>query len=145
MRFDVVRDIQAVRRQRGAVRLQTADKPFGPAVGGLYNHIWPPLLKKPYNRACGAKGNRNQLPSAALPLWCLTAPPSPRKREHNKPQRSISLISSSRHSTARISPIGGDAAIGGRRGAFPTGKARLYGFPFAPLGRLPGFIIRGAF
>lgn len=35
LRFEVVRDIQAVRRQRGAVRLQTADEPFGPAVGGL--------------------------------------------------------------------------------------------------------------
>ena len=54
----VVRDIQAVRRQRGAVRLQTADEPFGPAVGGLYNHIWPPLLKKTYNRAGGARGKR---------------------------------------------------------------------------------------
>ncbi len=57
---------------------QTSDGPFGPAVGSLYNHIWPPLLIKPYNRAFGTKGNRKQLPSAALPLWCLTAPPSPR-------------------------------------------------------------------
>ena len=28
-------------------------------------------------------------------------------------------------------PSGGDAAEGGRRGAFPTGEARLYGFSFA--------------
>ena len=32
---------------------QTSDGPFGPVVGGLYNHIWPPLLIKPYNRAFG--------------------------------------------------------------------------------------------
>lgn len=57
MRFDVVRDIQAVRRQRGAVKLQPSDEPFGPAVGSLYNHIWPPLLIKPYNRAGGAREN----------------------------------------------------------------------------------------
>ena len=30
------------------------------------------------------------------------------------------LISTSRHSAARISPFGGDAAAGGRRGAFPS-------------------------
>ncbi|WP_297011026.1 hypothetical protein, partial [uncultured Dialister sp.] len=39
------------------------------------------------------------------------------------------LISISSHSAAKICPSGEDAAGGSRRGAFPTGKARLYGFP----------------
>ncbi len=51
MRFEVVRDIQTVRLSD--IRHQTSDGPFGPAVGSLYNYIWPPLLKKPYNRALG--------------------------------------------------------------------------------------------
>ena len=45
----------------------------------------------------------------------------------------------------QISPTGGDAAYGGRRGAFPTGEDRLCGFPLALLGGCEGFIIRGAF
>ena len=98
---------------------------------------------KPYNRALGARENRKQLPSAALPLWCLTAPPFPRKRGHNKSQRSISLISITRHRAASTSPSGGGAV--GRRGAFPTGEDRLYGFSLAPWGGFEGFIIRGAF
>ena len=36
----------------------------------------------------------------------------------------LGLISTSRHSTARISPSGGDVAIGDRRGAFPTRHRR---------------------
>ena len=41
-------------------------------------------------------------------------------RGQNKPPRSNYFISSVKHSAARISPSGGDAAKGGRRGAFPT-------------------------
>ena len=41
------------------------------------------------------------------------------------------LISISRHSAAKTSPSGGSTAAGGDRGAFPTGAARLYGFPAA--------------
>ena len=51
MKFEIVKDNQMV-------SLQTSDGPFGPSVGGLYNHIWPPLLIKPYNRALGAKGKQ---------------------------------------------------------------------------------------
>ena len=47
---------------------------------------------------------------AGLPLF----------RGQNKPPRSNYFISSVKHSAARISPSGGDAAEGGRRGAFPT-------------------------
>ena len=36
----------------------------------------------------------------------------------------VELISISMHSTARISPSGGDAAAGGRRGAFPSRQRR---------------------
>ena len=67
LRFEVVRGIQAVKRQRGAVRLPTSEWPFGPAVGGLYNHIRPPLLIKPYNRACGAKGKRKTAAIGSFP------------------------------------------------------------------------------
>ena len=40
-------------------------------------------------------------------------------------------ISCSRHHAAKISPSGGDAAVGGRRGAFPAPSGRLFGFPHA--------------
>ena len=43
--------------RRQTFRLQTSDGPFGPAVGGLYNHIWLPLLIKPYNHALGVREN----------------------------------------------------------------------------------------
>lgn len=39
------------------------------------------------------------------------------------------LISITRHSTARISPSGGDAAEGGKRSAFPTPAGRWACFP----------------
>jgi hypothetical protein len=43
--------------RRQPFRLQTVEGPFGPAVGGFYIYIWPPLLIKPYNRALGAREN----------------------------------------------------------------------------------------
>ena len=54
---DVRRQTSDLRHQTSDIRPQTSDRPFGPAVGGLYNHIWPPLLIKPYNRALGAREN----------------------------------------------------------------------------------------
>ena len=63
----------------------------------------------------------------AFPPLVPTAPPFPAVRGHNNPQGSNDPISISRHSAAKISLSGGDAAAGGRRGAFPTGEARLYG------------------
>ena len=48
------------------------------------------------------------------------------------------LISISRHSAARISPSGGDAAAGGRRGVFPRASARLACF-LTPVRAVFGF------
>jgi hypothetical protein len=55
----------------------------------------------------------------------------PQKRWDTPPQGTISPKSISMHSVARISPAGGDAAAGGRRGAFPSLAGRLACFPFA--------------
>ena len=57
------------------------------------------------------------------------SPDFPLFRGQNKPQISNRFISISRHSAARISPSGGDAAAGGRRGAFPSPAGRLACFP----------------
>ena len=102
----------------------------------------------------------------ALPLWCLTSPPShprfgwatKRKRLNGQARRLISPnlhilcrmctvgqqpegnhlppISISRHSAAKTSPSGGGAV--GRRGAFPRAPTRLACFP-RPSGRFACF------
>ena len=77
--------------------------------------------KKPYNRPAGVEMH-----------------PYPRLRRYF-PRRgkfalrtAFVLISISRYRTAKISPSGGDAAAGGRRGAFPTRRRRgCKGFPAA--------------
>ena len=53
-------------------------------------------------------------------------------------------LSCSFHSAAKISPSGGDAAAGGRRGAFPTRQRRGLHVFLRPSGRLFGFIILAA-
>ena len=85
--------------------------------------------RKPYKRALpgGKQANRpgGRWKCAPIPLWGL--PP-----EGKFALRSASeLISISRYRDAKISPSGGDVAAGDRRGAFPSGEARLYGFHFA--------------
>ena len=55
----------------------------------------------------------------------------PQKQWDNPPQGTISPKSISMHSVARISPAGGGAAAGDRRGAFPSLAGRLACFPFA--------------
>lgn len=53
------RRLETIRRETSDGQIsdgQTSDGPFGPFVGGLYNHRGPPLLVKSYNRAFGAKG-----------------------------------------------------------------------------------------
>ena len=61
----------------------------------------------------------------------IVFPCHPAVRWDNNPQGTISPKSISMHSVARISPAGGDAAAGGRRGAFPSLAGRLACFPFA--------------
>ena len=56
----------------------------------------------------------------------------------------LGLISTSKHSAAKISPSGGDAAEGGRRGAFPRTQGRLACFP-SPARAAPRFYHHGAF
>ena len=86
--------------------------------------------RKPNNRAPpgGKQANR--------PVGRLKCTPSAAYRRR-LPRRgrfalhsASGLISISRHSAAKTSPSGGSTAAGGDRGAFPTGAARLYGFPF---------------
>ena len=119
---------------------------------------------KPYNRALGARENRKQLPSAALPLWCLTAPPSRWEACHwilsrlSSPYESSSLAIPLTWAQWILSNVPQDStgkwhadfplrgkSPQGKRGAFPTGEGRLCCFPFAPWGGCEGFIIRGAF
>jgi len=45
-----------------------------------------------------------------------------------------------RESVEQISPSGGDAAAGGRRGAFPRAEGAVGLFSLRPPGRLYGFI-----
>ena len=87
--------------------------------------------RKPYNRASpgGKQANR--------PVGRLKCTPSAADRRR-LPRRgrfalhsASGLISISRHSAAKTSPSRGSTAAGGDRGAFPTGAARLYGFPAA--------------
>ena len=98
-------------------------------MGGLLNNRRPPLMIKPYNRALGANGKHANRASPE------EMHPYPRLRRYfsqrgkSSPRLASELISTSRHSAAKISPSGGDAAAGGRRGAFPSPEGRLYGFP----------------
>ena len=86
--------------------------------------------------ACGAATERNRT-TGPVARWKCTpfganAPPFPR-------------WGNSSLRFPRIFPSGGDAAAGGRRGAFPSRRRRgLPVFPRPP-GRLPDFIKRGAF
>ena len=74
-----------------------------------------------------------------LPLWCLTAPPSPpAERWDYNPPRSNHFISISRRRSAKTSPSGGGAAKDGRRGAFRRAKGAVVRF-FRPKGGLPVF------
>ena len=82
--------------------------------------------RKPYNRASPEENKPTSLCS-----WKCT----PFGAAHHFPRRgkfallsAFEFISISKHSAARISPSGGDVAAGDRRGAFPAGAARLYGF-----------------
>ena len=65
------------------------------------------------------------------------------RRGKSTRRSALGLISSSRHRAAKTSPSGGGPV--GRRGAFPMGEGRLYGFSLALWGGFEGFIIRGAF
>ena len=153
---------------------QTSDNQTGPSGlrWAAFKIKRPPLLIKPYNRALGAKEQKTAAFGSSPPLWCLTAPPFPRysvgrQKESAFMGRLGALLRptctsyagcaqwdygycamchiSLQVSIEEISPTGEDAAIGGRRGAFPTGEARFCGFPFDPWGGCEGFIIRGAY
>jgi len=86
--------------------------------------------RKPYNRASRGGKQANRLGGR----WKCT----PFGAAHHFPRRgkfallsASAFISISKRSVAKISPSGGDVAAGDRRGAFPAGEARLYGFPAA--------------
>ena len=90
-----------------------------------------PFLIKPYNRPVGRGKQANRA------FGPMEMHPYPRLRRYF-PRRGksalrlpSSFISCTKDSAAKISPSGGDAAEGGRRGAFPRAPARLYGFSAA--------------
>ena len=94
---------QAVRRSGN----QTSDGPFGPFVGGLYNHRGPPLLVKSYNRAFGAKGKHadQAAPVGNAPLSPLRGTST--RREKFALHSVFALISNARHSAGKSAPSGG--------------------------------------
>ena len=100
------------------------------------------MERKPYNRPVGVEmhpfcrlrrrlstGKRLTKFSVAfrLPTNFVRLPP---RRGRFALRTAFVLISISRHNAAKTSPSGGSTAVGGDRGAFPAGAARLYGFPF---------------
>ena len=112
---------------------------------------------RPYNRALGAKGKHanRASPDGNAPLSPPAAVLLHGKASHVifrslrfltnhvrlPPQRGKSalrsafvLISISKHSAAKISPSGGEAAAGGRRGVFPSPAGRFACFPLARQG-----------
>ena len=88
-------------------RHQTSDGPFGPFVGGLYNHRGPPLLVKSYNRAFGAKGKHadQAAPVGNAPLSPLRGTST--RREKFALHSVFALISNARHSAGKSAPSGG--------------------------------------
>lgn len=88
---------------------QTSDGPFGPFVGGLYNHRGPPLLVKSYNRAFGAKGKHadQAAPVGNAPLSPLRGTST--RRGKFALHSVFALISNARHSAGKSAPSGGKA------------------------------------
>lgn len=86
---------------------QTSDGPFGPFVGGLYNHRGPPLLVKSYNRAFGAKGKHadQAAPVENAPLSPLRGTST--RRGKFALHSVFALISNARHSAGKSAPSGG--------------------------------------
>lgn len=86
---------------------QTSDGPFGPFVGGLYNHSGPPLLVKSYNRAFGAKGKHadQAAPVGNAPLSPLRGTST--RRGKFALHSVFALISNARHSAGKSAPSGG--------------------------------------
>ena len=80
------------------------------------------------NHTTGLRPEENKqtsLRSRKCTPFGASAPPFPR-RGNFALRSAFGLISILRHNAAKTSPSGGGAV--GRRGAFPTGEARFYGF-----------------
>ena len=115
MRFEEVEtsrqfDGQTIRRETSDGQIsdgQTSDGPFGPFVGGLYNHRGPPLLVKSYNRAFGAKGKHadQAAPVGNAPLSPLRGTST--RRGKFALHSVFALISNARHSAGKSAPSGG--------------------------------------
>lgn len=104
------RRLETIRRETSDGQIsdgQTSDGPFGPFVGGLYNHRGPPLLVKSYNRAFGAKGKHadQAAPVGNAPLSTLRGT-SPRRGKFAL-HSVFALISNARHSAGKSAPSGG--------------------------------------
>ena len=101
------RRLETIRRETSDG--QTSDGPFGPFVGGLYNHRGPPLLVKSYNRAFGAKGKHadQAAPVGNAPLSPLRGTST--RRGKFALHSVFALISNARHSAGKSAPSGGKA------------------------------------
>ena len=99
------RRLETIRRETSDG--QTSDGPFGPFVGGLYNHRGPPLLVKSYNRAFGAKGKHadQAAPVGNAPLSPLRGTST--RRGKFALHSVFALISNARHSAGKSAPSGG--------------------------------------
>ena len=104
------RRLETIRRETSDGQIsdgQTSDGPFGPFVGGLYNHRGPPLLVKSYNRAFGAKGKHadQAAPVGNAPLSPLRGTST--RRGKFALHSVFALISNARHSVGKSAPAGG--------------------------------------
>ena len=111
---------------------QTSDGPFGPFVGGLYNHRGPPLLVKSYNRAFGAKGKHadQAAPVGNAPLSPLRGTST--RRGKFALHSVFALISNEGIVPVKVPPPGERRCVSTKRGVFPAGEVRFCGFPLAP-------------
>ena len=114
-RNDGTRDWRQIRRE-------TSDGPFGSAVGSLCNHIWPPLLVKPYNRAFGAKGKHADQ-AAPVGNAPLSPPRGTSTRRGKFALHSVfALISNARHSAGKSAPSGGKVVRQHQKGCISIGR-----------------------
>ena len=127
------RRLETIRRETSDGQIsdgQTSDGPFGPFVGGLYNHRGPPLLVKSYNRAFGAKGKHadQAAPVGNAPLSPLRGTST--RRGKFALHSVFALISNARHSAGKSAPLRGKGGALAPKGVyFQRAKSGFAVFP----------------
>ena len=136
------------RPQSGLVQRGVCMLPAAAVVGAFKNEMKGAMMIKPYNRPAGEGKQANRPAGVEMHPFCrlrrrlstgkrltrfsgrFCSPTNhvrlPPRRGRFALRSAFVLISILRHNAAKTSPSGGGAV--GRRGAFPTGEARFYGF-----------------